>query len=1228
MRRLPATFPMVFLCLSVLNFNPAGAETCDWNCITDDSAVWLANPVQNYDAFQTLGVGSEAGDAWRSYVRFDLSCCLSPGAIIESATLTMRPNGAMNSANYQIDVYKTAGPWTEESLTWSNQPGGTVLLASDDCSGLSDRVNFDVTSAVQDWFNTPSSNHGFYIRGSNEATTTVYFFPTKEDAGWLDRVPRLEVVVAAPPNCTLRGTVRDDHTPSNGRIANVMVSLDPPAVPPVTTGPDGKYEFCSLPAGSYQVTFDHLDGIYASEVFEATVTEDSPTIASAYLQSRAVILVHGLCSTSADWSDWTAPLTDAGFTVFADLDLFPNTAGVVELSETLDAYVSLKQATKNFHSFSIVSHSMGGLVSRTYMVSNPGQVKRLVMLATPNHGSSLAPLAGGLAEALLYLESQPDNSWVDEAWESLLQLLFDTFLTCDDIPEEHAFFDLAPGSPLLNWLNFGFELSTEEDPCSPPRGERPGDPNAILNSLGTTAVPDTFSVFACASDLVVENESMRLDPASWCLVDNDPGVGCDGWHTQANNFSCVGSEVLQILDTGALPPGCDPPQAFTDRNDDGPVSAPFLRGSIGEPALITAQLSVAPSGCDPIFSEHWESGIDSSKWTVYGTPAPILVAGEGVSGSTAMDSNGDAGCQSGMWAVDPIPWGPGSRMRVAFRTDITGQGRVNNHQNIQIGLCSGWDTGSCGSSNQGVYPELYAFVGIAQEGGNGEKIQFGRPGIGELIPAIPYPASEDGIWHSIEMRVLVDNRIEFWYDDVLQGTSVPLDISVPVYPFVDGRSNGPQSHVVDDFVFDCPPSMLARAEPDSVWISQGNRAVFLSLGDVPPADYYLVDPLGAVIDSAAAETNPDVTYHSAGGAATFEIITPEVGAWLVTNTPGGSSPRLIAVYEDGGASLANLTKARSNPGTPLTVLAQFSDGVGPIVGATVEAIVADPAGTVSTLTLLDDGLNGDGAGGDGVYGLAFTGTGLSGTYALALSARSNDAVPLLGTTGGSVLITALPDLAVTTGDIAFSNPTPAYGDTVTVDITVHNLGDADADSVRVEVSDNGLGAVFHTEVVAVTAASSTALQATWLPDAPPNEHEVTVLLSRLGEPLESSMDNNIATSSIHVSGPSAVPDLDGPEASDQSAPPEVWLQVQPNPFPGTTELLLRLDRPVHAVVEVFDSAGRLVARPLVGAAEPGLHRTTWRGLDSSGRRLPAGVYLYRLRLNGHVQANGRLVILR
>jgi flagellar hook assembly protein FlgD len=47
-------------------------------------------------------------------------------------------------------------------------------------------------------------------------------------------------------------------------------------------------------------------------------------------------------------------------------------------------------------------------------------------------------------------------------------------------------------------------------------------------------------------------------------------------------------------------------------------------------------------------------------------------------------------------------------------------------------------------------------------------------------------------------------------------------------------------------------------------------------------------------------------------------------------------------------------------------------------------------------------------------------------------------------------------------------------------------------------------------------------------------------------------------------------------------------------------------------LQVYDLQGRLVATLKEGVLDSGTHELHWNGSDQSGRKMPAGVYIYKL----------------
>ena len=87
------------------------------------------------------------------------------------------------------------------------------------------------------------------------------------------------------------------------------------------------------------------------------------------------------------------------------------------------------------------------------------------------------------------------------------------------------------------------------------------------------------------------------------------------------------------------------------------------------------------------------------------------------------------------------------------------------------------------------------------------------------------------------------------------------------------------------------------------------------------------------------------------------------------------------------------------------------------------------------------------------------------------------------------------------------------------------------------------------------------------------------------------------------------------------------IRVSPNPFSRETVLRYRLERAGLVRLHVFDPSGRRVAALVDGSRAAGPHDVVWSGRDQKGRRLPPGVYFYRLQVHDRIES-GRMVHLR
>jgi hypothetical protein len=86
-------------------------------------------------------------------------------------------------------------------------------------------------------------------------------------------------------------------------------------------------------------------------------------------------------------------------------------------------------------------------------------------------------------------------------------------------------------------------------------------------------------------------------------------------------------------------------------------------------------------------------------------------------------------------------------------------------------------------------------------------------------------------------------------------------------------------------------------------------------------------------------------------------------------------------------------------------------------------------------------------------------------------------------------------------------------------------------------------------------------------------------------------------------------------------------QNYPNPFNPSTTIAYYLPAPSRVRLAIFDAAGRPV-RDIVDREEScGPHDVLWDGRDRGGRRMPSGVYFYRL-TSGTTTISKKMILLR
>ena len=129
-----------------------------------------------------------------------------------------------------------------------------------------------------------------------------------------------------------------------------------------------------------------------------------------------------------------------------------------------------------------------------------------------------------------------------------------------------------------------------------------------------------------------------------------------------------------------------------------------------------------------------------------------------------------------------------------------------------------------------------------------------------------------------------------------------------------------------------------------------------------------------------------------------------------------------------------------------------------------------------------------------------------------------------------------------------------------------------------------------------------------------------------GSSLEDLRVHAIAAGLIAGAGVTEVPEPENPPPTSLPSVTRL-LPAAPNPFGGSTVLLLELSGPTRAELAVFDVAGRRVRTLLDASLPAGRHPVVWDGRDDRGRAAGAGVYFARL-ITDSGASSRRVVLLR
>jgi Collagen triple helix repeat (20 copies) len=162
--------------------------------LLSDAHISSAHPSTNFGSLTNLAVGN--GNT--ALIQFNLGS-LPAGTTsgeIAAATLRLYVN-RVNTAG-ALDLKPVTSAWNELSVTFSSPPSFGAVIGSPIAVTQADTVILvDVTSLVQGWVTTPSSNNGIALTASASAASTFVLLDSKENQE-TSRPPALDITLFGP----------------------------------------------------------------------------------------------------------------------------------------------------------------------------------------------------------------------------------------------------------------------------------------------------------------------------------------------------------------------------------------------------------------------------------------------------------------------------------------------------------------------------------------------------------------------------------------------------------------------------------------------------------------------------------------------------------------------------------------------------------------------------------------------------------------------------------------------------------------------------------------------------------------------------------------------------------------------------------------------------------------------------------------------------------------------
>jgi hypothetical protein len=200
-----------------------------------------------------------------------------------------------------------------------------------------------------------------------------------------------------------------------------------------------------------------------------------------------------------------------------------------------------------------------------------------------------------------------------------------------------------------------------------------------------------------------------------------------------------------------------------------------------------------------IFTEDWESGLDSQTWSSWGWPSPILSTANHRQGTYSLDPNGDGSYLSGV--ISTARFTPEVGMQLSVQAYIES---AQSWSELEFGLAAATQIDSTPVYSEYNYVTL--FIDADQQGAGPQMWDYYRKGQGAAsngsttqVNGTPLTSLFDG-WHTFTFTFTEEQAIEIAIDGVVFNASPEnwYDASTDEFSiYLGGRSYGVTENLYD-----------------------------------------------------------------------------------------------------------------------------------------------------------------------------------------------------------------------------------------------------------------------------------------------------------------------------------------------------------------------------------------------------------------------------------------------